>query len=153
MVCEGCGDVLAMRRREGATRFSRRRTCSKSCATKVRNLARGINSPKTRYRHATVAGRKALEHRHVMEAHLGRPLRPDEFVHHRNGDKLDNRIENLELLDPVTHGREHHLKKPLSYPCEVCGAEFTPHKTKRGIKKTCSPACARQLMGKRRRRS
>jgi hypothetical protein len=45
---------------------------------------------------ATKEGR-LLEHVLVMSEHIGRPLRPQETVHHRNGIRGDNRIENLEL--------------------------------------------------------
>lgn len=48
-------------------------------------------------RHLSNGASGMAEHRLVMARHLGRPLRGDENVHHINGDRLDNRLENLEL--------------------------------------------------------
>lgn len=49
----------------------------------------------------------AYEHIVVMMESLGRPLLPDEVVHHRNSVRSDNRIENLELTTPEEHQRHH----------------------------------------------
>lgn len=56
------------------------------------------------YKRITVNGRSTPEHRHVMERQIGRPLKHYETVHHKNGIKLDNRPENLELWATVHKG-------------------------------------------------
>ena len=49
-----------------------------------------------------------LEHRLVMEKHLGRYLKPHERVHHINHNKTDNRIKNLMLFKNESDYQKHH---------------------------------------------
>ena len=62
------------------------------------------------YKVVYVDGERYFEHRYVMEQHLGRKLSKNECVHHINGDRHDNRLENLELISRAEHNREHALK-------------------------------------------
>lgn len=76
-----------------------------------------------------------------MEEHLERKLSFNETVHHLNGNRADNRLENLELNNRSEHTIKYHAKKkkPEKYiHCPVCNKIFYAYK---GTNKTCSIGC------------
>jgi hypothetical protein len=71
------------------------------------------------YRGISVNGKHVYEHRYVMEQFLGRKLPTGWDVHHRNGNKTDNRISNLEIVEHAEHTRIENTKEPRF--CMLCG--------------------------------
>ena len=102
-VCPVCGETFE--RPHGKSRTY----CSRTCAMTGRNRqGQGKSHPEgTTINHSAGYiqqkrdGVWVMQHRLVMEQVIGRPLTPDERVHHRNGKRDDNRPENLELWTGV----------------------------------------------------
>lgn len=117
--CERCG--AAFKAQPQHVRRGEGRFCSRTCKNLFRDFG-GERNPNWKGGRRVSRGRVLVkapdhpyaqadgyvyEHRLIMESHIGRYLRPDEEVHHKNEDKSDNRIENLQLLSKAEHRRIH----------------------------------------------
>jgi hypothetical protein len=102
--------------------------CDRRCRA---DFERSTTERPTRYKQAgywmlrwNVGGRYRyqFEHRFVWEQHNG-PVPDGYVVHHRNEDKSDNRIDNLELMLRSEHTRLHH-RDTEQYPDGATAAEY-----------------------------
>ena len=73
-----------------------------------------------------IDGKNILHHRYIMEQHLGRSLRDRETVHHKNGIRNDNRIENLELWSS-SHPSGQRVQDKIEWAVEWLN-EYAPEK-------------------------
>lgn len=67
------------------------------------------------------------EHRYVVECFLNRPLSSSEIVHHKDGNKLNNDISNLEVTTRSSHAKEHLIRRgcKVDYRCVDCGKSIS----------------------------
>ena len=89
-----------------------------------------------------------LEHRIIMENHLGRLLNSNEVVHHKDENKKNNDISNLEVLSDIEHVRLHSSigRTYVRLCCPECKRIFVIEKRKSFLSKRhkytcCSMTC------------
>lgn len=87
------------------------------------------------------------EHRLVMEKHLGRFLRPEEVVHHKDGNIQNNALENLELFPSQNSHISYHLAQPRIFmrTCKLCGQPFPATRPQKQYCNQCKKRRTKEL--------
>lgn len=124
-VCQTCGNESDCRKMSAdGGYYKRAKYCSRACQTSAKSTG---FVDKSGYVNITVDGNQVFEHRHVMERSIGRALFAHETVHHKNGIRADNRIENLELWSS-RHGAGQRVEDKIAFAKSLLteyGVEFT----------------------------
>ena len=113
-ICTNCKEIFWTYTRCKKSRLF----CSKECVVGEHHSRwkGGVVYNGGGYRVIRVDHKQKLEHRHVVERHLGRKLSSNEIVHHKNGNRIDNRLENLELCYVQPLGQR--VKDLIEYVCK-----------------------------------
>lgn len=124
--CEICGRELiaaAKQAKSGERRFCSRRCAGKSSTPPGSQTGEKSSSWKGGRFQSSIGyemvllegqGKYTTAQKAIMEKTLGRKLRPGEVVHHRDGDKMNNDVSNLEVMSRAAHARIHKfLKKEI----------------------------------------
>lgn len=115
ITCDACGRKLTRSKGEAYKLLERERhACSPECVGKLGRKPGYKPRPKRRKSGYIYLG-KRREHQIVAEQMLGRKLTKGEVVHHINGDKGDNREENLLVTTKQEHNRIHGQLEGLSF--------------------------------------
>jgi hypothetical protein len=120
--CKDCDDIIVYNSRNSYSKANKQNCSCRPCGRIKRgkavsganncNWKGGVYTTSSGYRKVYQGYMKKykMEHRLVMEENMGRLLLPEEVVHHINGIKDDNRIENLMLFNSQSDHLKYHTE-------------------------------------------
>lgn len=161
VACKFCNKKV--HRKPKDARRTKNAFCSRACYCKFRKTLVGPKSPNwkngrgikadgyvyvwhpTRLRENGHHDR-VQEHRLIMTQHIGRELKRHEIVHHVDGNKTNNVLENLRLCQSVKEHMQFHLKPRQEYVCPSCEITFERLPSQVRCKRPyCSKSCSNRF--------